>query len=175
MIERLARPGRGRLRQRIPLSRSDDRSRRISTMLITQSGETADTIAAMRESSAKGSKTLGICNVVGSMIAREANGTDLHACRPGDRRRLHQGLHRATHRAVPVRCVSRAKSAAPSRPTKPRSCSTELTLIPGKLEALARRRRRDRRTGQAAITARRTSSSSDAASIIRSRWKARSS
>src|SRR6202158_654407 len=45
------------------------------TMLITQSGETADTIAAMRESRAKGSKTVGICNVVGSMIAREANGT----------------------------------------------------------------------------------------------------
>src|SRR5208283_643111 len=45
------------------------------TILITQSGETADTIAAMRESRTKGSKTLGICNVVGSMIARESNGT----------------------------------------------------------------------------------------------------
>ena len=44
------------------------------TILITQSGETADTIAAMRESRSKESKTLGICNVVGSMIAREANG-----------------------------------------------------------------------------------------------------
>src|SRR5215470_5747996 len=44
-------------------------------VLITQSGETADTIAAQREARAKGSKTLGICNVVGSMIAREANGT----------------------------------------------------------------------------------------------------
>jgi len=45
------------------------------TMLITQSGETADTIAAQREAKAKGCKTLAICNVVGSMIAREANGT----------------------------------------------------------------------------------------------------
>src|ERR1043166_7174133 len=36
------------------------------TMLITQSGETADTIAAQREAKAKGSKTIGICNVVGS-------------------------------------------------------------------------------------------------------------
>ena len=45
------------------------------TMLITQSGETADTIAAQREAKAKGSKTLGICNVVGSMVTREANGT----------------------------------------------------------------------------------------------------
>src|SRR5512146_1785576 len=45
------------------------------TMLITQSGETADTIAALREARAKGSKTLGIANVVGSMVTREANGT----------------------------------------------------------------------------------------------------
>ncbi len=44
-------------------------------LLITQSGETADTIAAQREIASKGSKTLAICNVVGAMIAREANGT----------------------------------------------------------------------------------------------------
>jgi len=45
------------------------------TMVISQSGETADTIAAQREAKAKGSKTLAICNVVGSMITREAAGT----------------------------------------------------------------------------------------------------
>src|SRR5438034_9397998 len=44
-------------------------------MLISHSGETADTIAAQREAKAKGSKTLAICNVVGSMITREASGT----------------------------------------------------------------------------------------------------
>src|ERR1051326_2564877 len=44
------------------------------TMLITQSGETADTIAAQRDAKAKGSQTLAICNVVGSMIARESAG-----------------------------------------------------------------------------------------------------
>ena len=43
-------------------------------LLITQSGETADTIAAQREMIAKGSKTIAICNVVGAMIAREAHG-----------------------------------------------------------------------------------------------------
>ena len=43
-------------------------------ILITQSGETADTIAAQREMIAKGSKTIAICNVVGAMIAREAHG-----------------------------------------------------------------------------------------------------
>ncbi|MBZ5563153.1 MAG: glutamine--fructose-6-phosphate transaminase (isomerizing) [Acidobacteriia bacterium] len=45
------------------------------TLLITQSGETADTIAGQREAQAKGSKTLAICNVLGSMAPREANGT----------------------------------------------------------------------------------------------------
>jgi glutamine---fructose-6-phosphate transaminase (isomerizing) len=44
-------------------------------MLITQSGETADTLAAQREMIAKGSKTIAICNVVGAMVAREAHGT----------------------------------------------------------------------------------------------------
>ncbi len=46
-----------------------------TTLLISQSGETADTIAAQREAKARGSKTLAICNVVGSMITREAAGT----------------------------------------------------------------------------------------------------
>ncbi len=43
-------------------------------LLITQSGETADTLAAQREMIALGSKTVAICNVVGAMIAREAHG-----------------------------------------------------------------------------------------------------
>jgi glucosamine--fructose-6-phosphate aminotransferase (isomerizing) len=41
---------------------------------ISQSGETADTLAALRESKRKGHLTLAICNVVGSTIAREADG-----------------------------------------------------------------------------------------------------
>jgi glucosamine--fructose-6-phosphate aminotransferase (isomerizing) len=48
---------------------------RTLTILITQSGETADTIAGQREAQAKGSRTLAICNVLGSMVPREANGT----------------------------------------------------------------------------------------------------
>jgi glucosamine--fructose-6-phosphate aminotransferase (isomerizing) len=75
MIERLAKlpvevDYASEFRYRDPLTGPGD-----LTILITQSGETADTIAAMRESRAKGAKTMGICNVVGSMIAREANGT----------------------------------------------------------------------------------------------------
>src|SRR5581483_9838355 len=44
------------------------------TIVITQSGETADTTAAQREAKAKGSRTIAISNVVGSTIAREGDG-----------------------------------------------------------------------------------------------------
>ncbi|QDT65674.1 glutamine--fructose-6-phosphate transaminase (isomerizing) [Calycomorphotria hydatis] len=49
-------------------------SDRTMVFAITQSGETADTLAAMRETRRKGLPTLAICNVVGSTIAREADG-----------------------------------------------------------------------------------------------------
>jgi glutamine---fructose-6-phosphate transaminase (isomerizing) len=75
MIERLARlpvevDYASEWRYRDPIIPSDT-----ITVLISQSGETADTIAAQREAKAKKSKTLAICNVVGSMITREAAGT----------------------------------------------------------------------------------------------------
>ncbi len=48
--------------------------------VISQSGETADTLAAMREAKAKGARVLGITNVVGSTVARESDGgTYIHA------------------------------------------------------------------------------------------------
>jgi glucosamine--fructose-6-phosphate aminotransferase (isomerizing) len=46
-------------------------------VVISQSGETADTIAALREAKELGAKVLAICNVQGSMIVREADGTIL--------------------------------------------------------------------------------------------------
>ena len=52
----------------------DDRT---LVICISQSGETADTLAAQREAKQKGAKTLAICNVVGSMVTREAAGTIL--------------------------------------------------------------------------------------------------
>jgi glutamine---fructose-6-phosphate transaminase (isomerizing) len=75
MIERLARipvevDYASEWRYRDPIT-----SEKEITLLITQSGETADTIAAQREAKAKGSKTMAICNVVGAMIARESQGT----------------------------------------------------------------------------------------------------
>ena len=50
-------------------------SNRTLAIAITQSGETADTLAAMREAKGKGARSLAICNVVGSMATREAEGT----------------------------------------------------------------------------------------------------
>jgi glutamine---fructose-6-phosphate transaminase (isomerizing) len=75
MIERLARVPvevdyGSEFRYRDPLVGKDT-----LTVVISQSGETADTLAAQREAKSKGSKTLAICNVVGSMITREAAGT----------------------------------------------------------------------------------------------------
>ncbi len=46
-------------------------------LVISQSGETADTIAALREAKERNAKVLAICNVQGSMIMREADGTIL--------------------------------------------------------------------------------------------------
>jgi glutamine---fructose-6-phosphate transaminase (isomerizing) len=45
------------------------------SIVITQSGETADTLAALRESKRKGAASIAVCNVVGSMATREADGT----------------------------------------------------------------------------------------------------
>jgi glucosamine--fructose-6-phosphate aminotransferase (isomerizing) len=46
-------------------------------VVISQSGETADTIAALREAKERGAKILSVCNVQGSMITRESDGTIL--------------------------------------------------------------------------------------------------
>jgi glucosamine--fructose-6-phosphate aminotransferase (isomerizing) len=74
MIERLARlpvdvDYASEYRYRDPIAGPDTLG-----LLITQSGETADTLAAQREMIALGSKTVAICNVVGAMVAREAHG-----------------------------------------------------------------------------------------------------
>ncbi len=62
-------------RYRSPIIYPDD-----AIFFISQSGETADTLAAMKEAKSKGALALGICNVVGSSIARESlGGVYIHA------------------------------------------------------------------------------------------------
>ncbi|MBV6495651.1 MAG: Glutamine--fructose-6-phosphate aminotransferase [isomerizing] [Pyrinomonadaceae bacterium] len=77
MLEKLARVPvdvdyASEFRYRDPVLSPDD-----LLIVISQSGETADTIAALREAKAAGCKVLAICNVEGSMITREADGTIL--------------------------------------------------------------------------------------------------
>ncbi len=56
-------------RYRNPIVNGDD-----AIFFISQSGETADTLAALKEAKIRGALSLGICNVVGSTIARESQG-----------------------------------------------------------------------------------------------------
>ncbi len=68
-------------------------------IVVSQSGETADTLAALRYCKAQGQHTLAIVNVPESTIAREERDRLSHLCRPGDRRRLDQGVHLPAHRS----------------------------------------------------------------------------
>ena len=64
---------------------------------ISQSGETADTLGALRESRRKGYRALGICNNVASTIARESDGGVYMHAGPGDRRGRDEIVHLASH------------------------------------------------------------------------------
>jgi glutamine---fructose-6-phosphate transaminase (isomerizing) len=105
------------------------------TLVISQSGETADTIAAQREAKAKGSKTLAICNVVGSMITREAAGTIYTHAGPE--------IGVASTKAFTAQLTAlylfalylgQLRGAIP--PEEAKDAVHELTRIPGKLEHL---------------------------------------
>ncbi len=106
-------------------------------LLITQSGETADTLAAQREMIAKGSKTIAICNVVGAMIAREAHGTIYTHAGPE--------IGVASTKAFTAQLVALflfAVHLAQARHTitdeESRALLEELTLLPGKVEEILR-------------------------------------
>jgi glutamine---fructose-6-phosphate transaminase (isomerizing) len=108
------------------------------TMLISQSGETADTIAAQREAQSKKSKTLAICNVVGSMITREANGSIYTHAGP-EIGVASTKAFTAQLTALYVFALYLAELRGALSPEQARACITELTLIPGKLETLLTR------------------------------------
>jgi hypothetical protein len=90
-------------------------------IVITQSGETADTLAALREAKRKGAHSIAICNVVGSMATREAEGHRLYACRPGNRRGVHEGVHVAARRLAAPRALHGAGSRHARRHADPQS------------------------------------------------------
>jgi glucosamine--fructose-6-phosphate aminotransferase (isomerizing) len=106
-------------------------------LLITQSGETADTIAAQQELIAKGSKTLAICNVVGSAVTRLAAGTITTNAGPeigvastkAFTAQLTALFTLALHLAQVRGTVTDAQSL---------HYATELSLLPNKLETILR-------------------------------------
>ena len=105
------------------------------TLVISQSGETADTIAAQREAKARGSKTLAICNVVGSMITREAAGTIYTHAGPEigvASTKAFTGQLTALYLFALYLAQVRGKMIA----EQTRAAVQELLLIPGKLETL---------------------------------------
>jgi len=105
------------------------------TLAISQSGETADTIAAQREAKGKGSKTLAICNVVGSMIPREAAGTIYTHAGPeigvASTKAFTSQLTALYLFALYIAQVRGTMSSSQTR-----AAAHELTLLPAKIESI---------------------------------------
>jgi len=105
------------------------------TLVISQSGETADTIAAQREAKARGSKTLAICNVVGSMITREAAGTVYTHAGP-EIGVASTKAFTAQLTALYLFALYLAQARGTMTAEQSRAAVQELTRIPGKLEII---------------------------------------
>ena len=105
------------------------------TLVISQSGETADTIAAQREAKAKGSKTLAICNVVGSMITREAAGTIYTHAGP-EIGVASTKAFTGQLTALYIFAMYLAQVRGTMSPEQARTAMQELTRLPGKLETI---------------------------------------
>jgi glutamine---fructose-6-phosphate transaminase (isomerizing) len=103
------------------------------TLVISQSGETADTIAAQREAKSRGSKTLAICNVVGSMITREAAGTIYTHAGP-EIGVASTKAFTGQLTALYILAMYLAQVRGVMTPEQSRSEMLELTRIPAKLE-----------------------------------------
>ena len=108
------------------------------TMLISQSGETADTLAAQREAKSKGSKTVAICNVVGSMIPREASGTIYTHAGP-EIGVASTKAFTGQLTALYLFALYMAQIRGTITPEQARVAVEELTRLPGKLEQLLTR------------------------------------
>ena len=143
-------------------------------LLITQSGETADTLAAQREMNALGSKTVAICNVVGAMVAREAHGAIYTHAGP----EIGVASTKAfTSQLTALFLLALKLGQLRGQLDKAQSVALieELSRIPAKIEEILRGARRSARRWQRSSPPRATSSTSAAASTSPSPSKARSS
>ena len=120
-------------------------------MVISQSGETADTLAAQREAKQKGSKTLAICNVVGSMITREAAGTLMtHAGPEIGVASTKAFTSQLTALFLLAMYLGQLRDDARTRRRRDMLVQ-ELLHLPGKLEDVLRARPHLRRSGEGAV------------------------
>ncbi len=106
-------------------------------LLITQSGETADTLAAQREMRLKGAKTIAVCNVVGAAVAREAQGVlYTHAGPEIGVASTKAFTAQLTALFVLALYLAQVRGILPAAEQK--RLVGELALLPGKLEAILR-------------------------------------
>ncbi len=106
-------------------------------LLITQSGETADTIAAQQELIAKGSKTLAICNVVGSAVTRLAAGVITTNAGP-EIGVASTKAFTAQLTALFTLALHLAQVRGTVTPEQSLHLVTELAAVPGKIETILR-------------------------------------
>jgi glucosamine--fructose-6-phosphate aminotransferase (isomerizing) len=107
-------------------------------LVISQSGETADTLAAMREAQRKGAKALGIVNVVGSTIARESDGgVYLHAGPEIGVASTKAFTSQVTVLSLITLALGRQRELARETGI---ALARELDSIPGKIEEILRRK-----------------------------------
>ncbi len=107
----------------------------VLTVLISQSGETADTLAAQREVKQKGGKTIAICNVVGSMVTREADGTLMTHAGP-EIGVASTKAFTSQLTALFLLAMRLGQVRGTLTETDSRTLVQELLLVPGKLEAV---------------------------------------
>ena len=138
---------------------------------ISQSGETADTLAAEREARRKGAKVLAICNVVGSMLTRESQGTIITHAGPE--------IGVASTKAFTGQLTAMLLTAlylgqirGKLDPLASQNLMRELTRVPHKIETILRATRKSKNwRGNSSVTP--IFSISAAAFTTPSRWKAR--
>jgi glucosamine--fructose-6-phosphate aminotransferase (isomerizing) len=108
-----------------------------TVLVISQSGETADTLAAMREAQRKGARALGVVNVVGSTIARESDGgVYIHAGPEIGVASTKAFTSQVTVLALLTLAFGRRRAMAPETAIQ---VANELDAIPDKIQAILER------------------------------------
>ncbi|MCX6149026.1 MAG: glutamine--fructose-6-phosphate transaminase (isomerizing) [Ignavibacteriales bacterium] len=116
-------------RYRNPIINPDD-----TVIFISQSGETADTLASLKETKLRGALTVGICNVVGSSIARESNtGVYIHAGPEIGVASTKAFTSQLTVLALITLLIARKKHLSQ---VDGRSIANEIELLPAKIEKI---------------------------------------